>query len=162
MAKLNELGLLPEDKRRAFVEHVADLTVETPDGAVLRDDSLRSLFTDQEYAALRDRIEEETMPALGSLISEWKSNCGSDDDPDSYFEEIDRFLESVETEYDEKETVVQQARNARENIKRVVESLNESREAPNIERIETLSKQKIQGDGDLATIFDDVDEGIFA
>lgn len=161
MAKLHELGLLPEDKRLAFVEHVEELTVETPDGAVLRDDNLRSLFTDQEFAALKDRIEEETIPALESLISEWESNCGSDDDPDSYFEEFDRFLESVEMEYDEQATIVMQARNAREKIKRAVESLNESREPTKVERIETPSNQEIEGGGDLETIFEDLDQGIF-
>lgn len=95
LAKLHSAGLLPEEKRLALIEDVVSKTITNQDGGPFRDTSLRSLFTDQEFADLLVRVRAEVLNGFGSHVSDWKSNC-SDDDPDSHFDELNSFLNNVE------------------------------------------------------------------
>lgn len=54
LVKLQEFGLLPEDKRLEIVAEIRDLAISTPDAGFLRED-VQSLFTSQEY---EDTISE--------------------------------------------------------------------------------------------------------
>ena len=53
---LFEHGLLPEDKRKTFVRTVVEYAVDGMDASALSDGDIRSLFTDDEYEDLVQRI----------------------------------------------------------------------------------------------------------
>jgi hypothetical protein len=158
LARLHEFGLLPEDRRRKFVDNVAGLTITIPDGAVLRDDGLRSLFTENEFVELKSRIREEVVERLSGIISEWESDCPADDDPESYFDELESMLGSVEDVFDDEPDVARHVAEGRQKIKIAIDSLNEDRPEPISSKIETPTGQATRSADQISAIFDDLDE----
>jgi len=91
--RLHELGLLPEEKRKKFVETVSKYAIEGEDFDAIDDDGIRALFTDEEYEELIDRVRTELLPRLQDVRDEWESNyCG-----DSPEEHMAKLLEGLGT-----------------------------------------------------------------
>lgn len=157
LAKLHSAGLLPEEKRLALVEEVVDNTINYQDGGVFRDASLRSLLTDQEFADLLVRVRAEVLNSFGSHVSDWKFNC-IDDDPDSYFDELNSFLNNVEELLPDDDLDLVKIISGRHAISQAINELNESRAPDADTRIETPLGNLSGMKSDIATIFDDVDE----
>lgn len=157
LARLHELGLLPEIKRKVFIEHVVDITVSIPDGAVFRDDRLRSLFTEDEFEELLQRLRTETMEQLGALIFEWKNNCSADDDPESHFDEFEGMLKDVIEHFEEEPTIVKKAEDGIKHIRRAIESLYEDRYSPPEMKVEAPTGQVVKIKDSFRMIFDDID-----
>ncbi len=158
LARLRELDLLPEDKRLDFITQAGDVTVKTPDGAIFKDDSLRSLFSEEELHALLERVKAESLPNIREMIREWEENCGSDDDPESHFEEFEGFLNEVEDHFVDSEQVASMVQSARSEIKTKIDSINESREPPEDAKVQSPNSVAPKSSSGLEQIFDDVDE----
>ncbi|MBI3372372.1 MAG: hypothetical protein HY017_11535 [Betaproteobacteria bacterium] len=92
--RLHEFGLLPEDKRKKFVETVSNYALEGQDADALDDEGIRSLFKDDEFEQLRERVRTELLPRLDGVRREWESNHRSDDAPEEHMQQL---LESFET-----------------------------------------------------------------
>lgn len=93
--KLHALGLLPEEKRKAFVEAVGTYAAEGDDLEVLHNDRLRGVFSDEEFSDLVQRLRDELVPALADVRSQWQSNRGSDDEPGGHMAPLREGLEAL-------------------------------------------------------------------
>lgn len=156
LAKLQAAGLLPEEKRLALVEHIIDNTVTYQDGGVFRDDSLRTLLTDQEFADLLVRVRAEVLKGFDSHVSDWKSNC-SDDDPDSHFDELTSFLDNVEMVLPDGDPDLAKIASGRRAISQAIDELNESRGPDADTRVETPVGKSPEMTSGISAIFEDVD-----
>lgn len=157
LARLNAAGLLPEEKRLTLVETIIDNTVTCQDGGAFRDASLRSLLTDEEFAELLFRIRAEVLKNLASHVFDWKLNC-SNDDPDSHFDELTSFLNSMEEALPEGDPDLEKIEMGRHAISLAVEEINSSRDPDADTRVETPIGKSSERKSGVATIFDDVDE----
>lgn len=92
--RLYKFGLLPEDKRKKFVETVSNYALEGQDADALGDEGIRSLFKDDEFEDLRERVRTELLPRLDDVRQEWETNHRSDDPPEGHMQQL---LESFET-----------------------------------------------------------------
>jgi hypothetical protein len=92
--RLHEFGLLPEDKRKKFIETVSNYALEGQDADALGDEGIRSLFKDDEFEHLRERVRTELLPRLDDVRQEWESNHRSDDPPEGHMQQL---IESFET-----------------------------------------------------------------
>lgn len=92
--RLHEFGLLPEDKRKKFVETVSDYAITGQDTEALDDEGIQCLFKDQEFDDLLQRVRTELLPRLDDVRLEWESNHSSDQPPEEYMQPL---LESFET-----------------------------------------------------------------
>lgn len=84
LAGLQGAGLLPEDKRLKALATVSDLAVETPDTDWLDMEVMARLFTDQERAAILDRVRLELIPDIDHMLSNWQENEQGDNAEDYY------------------------------------------------------------------------------
>jgi hypothetical protein len=91
--RLYEAGLLPEDKRKQFVETVTNYAVEGQDAAALNNQGIRLMLTHSESEELNRRMQSELLPRLEDVRREWQSNYYSDYDPE---EHIQPFLDLVD------------------------------------------------------------------
>lgn len=156
LARLHAAGLLPEEKRITLVEEIIDNTVTYQDGGVFRDDSLRSLLTEEEFTDLLVRVREEVLNKLDLHVSDWQSNC-RDDDPDSYFDEFRSFLDSVEMALPDDDTDLARIASGRHAISQAIDDLNNNRN-PNIDtQVETPIVKSTGMKSEISAIFDDID-----
>jgi hypothetical protein len=156
LARLHKAQLLPEEKRHALADYIADTTVEVQDGAVFRDSSLRSILTDDELASVVGRVKSEVLSKIRTHVSDWKSNC-TDDDPDSHFEELTSFLNNVEDHLSVGDEHWEKIEDGRRAISKAIDDLNEAR-APDIDhRVETPVGRIADDKTGIESIFEDVD-----
>lgn len=92
--RLHKLGLLPEENRKKFVETVSKYASEGEDTEALDNASIRSLFTDDEYDNLVQRVRAQLLPNLDNVRIERQSNHTSDEPPDEHMYQV---LSSFET-----------------------------------------------------------------
>jgi len=136
----------------------ARLTVTTPDGSVYRDRGLRSLLRDDEFDALRGRIQAEALPNLTDLVSDWKQNCPADEEPEGYFDEFRSFLTAVGEDIGEEHPATEVVTRGIRQIHDAIQELNESRRQPVDPVVDTPATHAPKTRGKLELIFDDVDE----
>ena len=86
--RLHEFDLLPEAKRRTFVETVSEYAVEGHDMSALEDDRIRALFTEQEDSGLVGRVRAELLPRLDDVRMDWEMNHPSTQRPDEYMDQL--------------------------------------------------------------------------
>lgn len=92
--RLHEFALLPEEKRKKFVETVSKYAIEGEDTAALDNHGIRRIFKDDEFEHLRDRVRAELLPRLDDVRLEWESGHRSDEPPDEHMQQL---LESFDT-----------------------------------------------------------------
>jgi hypothetical protein len=156
LARLHKAQLLPEKKRLALADYIADTTVEVQDGAVFRDISLRSILTEDEMSSLIERVKSEVLGDIGTHVSDWKSNC-TDDDPDSHFEELISFLNNVETHLSVEDEHWEKIEQGRRAISEAIDDLNESRGPDADHRVETPVGRVTEDKSSIEAIFADID-----
>lgn len=93
-ARLHKLGLLPEEDRKTFVETVSNYAVDGDDTDALDSPTIRSLFADDEYASLLQKVRVELLPMLGEVRVRHQLDYTSDDQPD---EHMSLLLSSFDT-----------------------------------------------------------------
>ena len=74
LARMKQLGVLPEYDRVNIAIKISDLTIEFVDSSVYRDAKLRSLLNDDELEELRARIEHEIHEKLDAVIESWRDD----------------------------------------------------------------------------------------
>ena len=94
---LHEHGLLPEDMRKTFVRTVGEYAIDGMDASPLSDGDIRSLFTDDEFEDLVQRIRAELLPRLDDVRYKWESNLPSDYSPQQYMEPLCDLFDSLKT-----------------------------------------------------------------
>lgn len=84
--RLHELGLLPEEVRKAFIEAVSTYAVEGQDLYALDDPSVRSVFQDSEFEELVEMVRTDLIPKLADVRRSAQSNHSSSDSPDEHMQ----------------------------------------------------------------------------
>jgi energy-coupling factor transporter ATP-binding protein EcfA2 len=94
--RLHDAGLLPEERRKQFVETVSSYAVDGQDPAAFSDEDIRSMFTKDELDELERRAREELLPRLADIRrGVWESNHDSDQDPEEYIQPFLDLLDSL-------------------------------------------------------------------
>ena len=101
--RLQEVGLLPEEKRKKFVETVSNYALEGQDADALDDDGIRSLFSDGEFEELVQRVRTELLPRLGDVRRERESNHSSDESPEEYMQQLLELFDSLKKQFGDDE-----------------------------------------------------------
>ncbi|NGZ10165.1 MAG: hypothetical protein CV088_12390 [Nitrospira sp. LK70] len=153
--RLYEVGLLPEEKRKKFVETVSKYVLDGQDGDALDDKGIRSLFTEDEFEDLVRRVRTELLPRLSDVRSEWESNYSPDDSPEGHMQQLLELFDSVKNQFGQEESAVElidrEIRKTREWIDENTpeESERAPRKLGKVEAQKTLQSTR--------SIFDDVD-----
>ena len=164
VGKLIEFELLPDSRRKEFVEAVAENAVEIPSADFLTVQAVCDLFRPDERKYILDCVREDALPYLWEAVERWKSDYDSDDDPESHFEDLvgtldefgeafaddlqaKRWLSSALTDIDDAVDELQRDREKRERQR-------ESDEDRDSSPIGLISAEEPQ----LRSVFDDVDE----
>ena len=93
--RLHDFGLLPENKRRRFVETVSNYAIDGRDMSALEDDRIRALFTDQEYSDLLERVRGELLPRLDDVRMDWEINHASTELPEEYMDQLLAWFDTL-------------------------------------------------------------------
>ncbi|HET9956795.1 MAG TPA: hypothetical protein VFQ61_20005, partial [Polyangiaceae bacterium] len=86
--RLQEVGLLPEEQRKEFVDTVSKYALGGEDVSALDDDEVRTLFTDDEFNDLVERIELELLPRLGDVRLNMQSHYCSSTSPEEHLQPL--------------------------------------------------------------------------
>jgi len=153
--RLHEVGLLPEEKRKKFVETVSNYALEGQDADALDDDGIRSLFTDDEFEELVRRVRTELLPRLGDVRREWESNHSPDEPPGEHMQQLIELLDSLKKQFADDENA---AKLIDREIRRTNEWVDENTPAEPDRAPRKLGKVEAQEKPQSTrSIFDDVD-----
>jgi uncharacterized protein YydD (DUF2326 family) len=104
--RLHQFGLLPEEKRKKFIDTVSNYTIEGEDAYALADDGIRSLFTDVEFEELVEKVRTELLPRLGDVRRSWQSNHSLDESPEEYMQPLLDSFNYLKHRFGEDESAV--------------------------------------------------------
>jgi hypothetical protein len=104
--RLHEFGLLPEEKRKIFVQAVSAYAISGEDVYALDDEDSRSVFTDAEFKALIAAVRSDLLPRLGKVREREQDGYGYDEPADEYMEHLLQVFKTLtETFGDDLEAV---------------------------------------------------------
>jgi hypothetical protein len=153
--RLHEFALLPEDKRKRFVETVSDYVLEGQDAAALDDDGIRTLFADEEFEALVQRARTELVPRLADIRREWEANYSSDEPPEEHMQKLIEFFGSLKKRFVDDEKAL---RVVEREVRRTSEWIDEhTLEEPEISRRELGRVEAPDEPHNTRSVFDDID-----
>jgi hypothetical protein len=139
LSRLHLLGLVPNDIRAKYVLAAAEAAVDDADTTFVESD-LRSLFRDEEYAAILTRVQNELAPNAGAKAEDLADTYDDPEyDPDDYFSELRSGFETFAEMFTDDETVwgfqdgLDAIDSAIKRIKRRNEELEAEREAEEFE-----------------------------
>jgi hypothetical protein len=153
--RLHEFGLLPEDKRRKFVETVSNYALEGQDADALDDEGIRTLFTDEEFEELVQRARTELVPRLDNVRLEWESNYSVGESPEEHMQQLLEFFGSLKKRFGDDEKVV---RVIEREMRRTSEWIDEH--TPEEAEISPRKLGKVEAPDEphnTRSIFDDID-----
>jgi hypothetical protein len=144
-----------EDQRKRFVDTVSKYAIEGDDASALDDDEVRSIFTDDEFEGMVERVKLELLPRLGDVRRDAESNHSSSTSPEDHMRPLFEVFESLKRHFECDDGVVELIDGE---VRRMREWVDEN-EAPESERaprgLGTVDAQASpQG---VRSIFDDVD-----
>lgn len=92
--RLHKFDLFPEHCRKKFIETVSDFALNGYDMYALRDEGIRSVFTDNEFDELVQRVRSDLLPKLSDVRLEAQDQYESSVPPDEHMQLV---LESLDT-----------------------------------------------------------------
>ena len=157
LVRLQEFGILPEDKRRQVVSDIRELAVDIPDAGFLND-NVRDLLTSEELAEIIERVRTVLLPDLDTQIDSWRQSYNGDHDPEDHFRELVGALQDYRREFAEDEEAIAQLDSALDEIEKIVEELRS--ELPPEPDSDDFYGGSLASEGEDASrsIFDDVDQ----
>jgi hypothetical protein len=102
-ARLHGLGLLPEDKRKKFVETVTEYAVDGDDLAAMSSKTISSMFMDREFEQLKEGVRLELLPRLGDVRRNVESNYSSGEPPEEHMASLLESLDTLKEYFGEEE-----------------------------------------------------------
>ncbi|MCX5827619.1 MAG: hypothetical protein NTV58_06415 [Deltaproteobacteria bacterium] len=105
--RLYEFGLLPEENRKKFVETVSSYAVKGEDADALDDDGVRSLFTNDEFEELVERVRAELLPRLGDVRRRWQSERPPFQSPEEYMQQLLESFDSLKNRFGDDPSAVE-------------------------------------------------------
>jgi len=109
IVKLNDHKILPERERLRFVDHICTYTLRGDDLEIFDDESLKSVFKDDELQELQDKVKIELLPEISSLRLDEQRNFNPegaytpDEHMDSFISNMNILLELFDNEYIKKD-----------------------------------------------------------
>ncbi|MBH5373370.1 nSTAND3 domain-containing NTPase [Bradyrhizobium glycinis] len=155
VCRLRTHSLLPEEDRKRHVAKICELAVDTPDSGFL-DEEVRALFTADEFEECLVNVRSNLLLKLDNCISNWRLNCGSEDDPEEYFSTLETTLKNFKKEFAVDEDVEAAIDSGLQDIQSIVEDLQSDRPAPR-RSSNTMASIEDSWEGSRS-VFDDVDE----
>ena len=157
--RLYELGLLPEEHRKCFVNTVVSYAIDGEDLYAIESLRIQSVFTSEELAEFRTRVRAELLPNLGDVRRTWESNHSSDQPADGYMEPLLDSFSALKKEFADDPDIVssidREVERAQEWIsENTPDDTNKERPARAFGDVDTAEQPPAQ----LRGIFDDVDE----
>jgi hypothetical protein len=101
LARLQSLGLLPEEARKRVLATVSELAVETPDDDWLQSSALYDLLSDQERAGILDRVRSQVVSDLDNMLWNWQLN-EQGESADEYYEPLIEALNSYKRAFNDR------------------------------------------------------------
>lgn len=153
--RLHEFGLLPEVKRKKFINTVSNYALEGEDAYALNDDGIRSLFTDDEFEELVKRVRAELLPRLGDVRHRWQSNHSLGEPAEESMQKLLEFFDFLKNRFDEDESAVKLIdRQIRYTNEWIDENTSEEPERSSRQLTRVEAPEKLQS---TRSIFDDID-----
>jgi hypothetical protein len=156
LARLHELGLLPEELRQNFYKCVRKAAVEEADASFLGDPDIRNVFSEDEIDSLLQEVETKVLRCVPDHIARLKSNWDKDYPPEEYFAQfksaIRTFVKEISWRADYEETISE----ASQAVRMAVDEMEAYYEPPKTVTAPTSSKEI--SDSPLTHIFRDIDE----
>lgn len=115
LSRLNEAGALPEDVRRRAVERIVEYSIDDLDPA-WADSSLAGLFTEDERADLRRRVEEEVLPELEKRIDVLVDSIVSDMTKEELYQTPRDYVAAIRSSFPERPDILRLCDRAEEHI----------------------------------------------
>jgi hypothetical protein len=153
--RLHEFGLLPEDKRRRFIQTVSEYALEGRDTYALGGSGIRTLFRDDEFQELVQRVRNELLPRLDSVRDEWESDHSSGEHPEEHMQYLLESFERLKTLFSNDDSAVRivDRETMRTNEWIAEHTAEEPERSPRkLGRVEAPKKPR-----SARTIFDDID-----
>ncbi len=122
LSRLNEFGLLSEEKRLESVLSIKCLAVFTPDSGFLRD-RIRSLILDEELDDILETVRNELLPNLDDNVDSWSRDYDGDSEPESHFEELRSTLDDYKNEFEDQDIACKKIEGAITRIHKIIEQL---------------------------------------
>jgi hypothetical protein len=155
VCRLHSFSLLPEEDRKRHVATIRDLAVDTPDSGFL-DKDVRALLDPDEFQECLTHVRSNLLLQLDDCISNWRSNCRDEDDPEEYFSTLETTLKDFRKEFATDQHVQKAIDTGLEEIKSIVDDLQSDRPSPR-RSSNTMGSLEDTWEGSRS-IFDDVDE----
>jgi hypothetical protein len=92
--RLQEFKLLPEDKRKKFIETISEYAIQGDDLFALEDVGIRSVFVGCEFKSLLQSVRTRLLPRLDEVRRDWQFNHDSDERPEDHMQQL---LDGFET-----------------------------------------------------------------
>lgn len=153
--RLHELGLLPEETRKKFVETVSRYAIEGKDVGALGDEGIQRLFQDDEFERLREEVRTELLPRLDYVRQDHESDYRSDGPPDEHMQQLLDSFETLKLCFgdDESATKIIDVEFQKANEWIAENALEEPERSPrNLGKVEASNKPQ-----SARSIFDDID-----
>jgi hypothetical protein len=84
--RLHEVGLLPEENRKKFVEAVSNYAIDGEDVYALEDNDIRHVFTDGEFEELVRVVRMKLLPRLAEMRERVQMNHDSSESRDEHMQ----------------------------------------------------------------------------
>jgi energy-coupling factor transporter ATP-binding protein EcfA2 len=155
-ARLHEVGLLPEERRKEFIATVSEYALDGSDLYALDDYTIRRLFEPDEFDELLRRVRTELVPKLKSVRYDWQSNLPSEDSPDGHMQPLLDSFEALKRYFADDEDTVKIVNRETELAQQwVAEHMpDESKDKPPRKLAAVSKSEQPQSE---RSIFDDVD-----
>ena len=154
--RLVELGILPADQRRRLIESVVKNAVATPNADFISVPWLRDIFTKPELRLMTDEVRRALIPALDSIVDDWRSDYDESDDPEGYFDDLKETLTKFDDAFGDDQARKEIAK-AINQIESIVEELieNQPPERDDDDDDDWREREHVES---ARSVFDDVDE----
>lgn len=156
LARLHALHKLTETDRQTAVKSLSDLAIETPDADWLDAREWAQILSPEEHAQILDRVRTELIEDPYDTLENWRSNRPPFDDPDSYYEPLERALRRYRDAFATDADAVSRLDHALEETW-LLRSEGDDEDRPS--RPSNLVPKRLAGDTrrSARSIFDDVD-----
>lgn len=155
--RLYAFGLLPEDRRKEFVQTVSNYAVEGEDTNALNDAGMRAIFTDEEYDALVERVRSELLPNLEDLRRKCQRNQPHDERPEEHLQPLLNSFETLQSVFAADEVAMDCIKRESERAQEWIAE-NTEEEPERSPRVLSVSETDPQPQS-ARSIFDDIEDG---
>lgn len=156
VATLHAQGLLPENIRSEFIDHVRRGVIEEADSSFLDDEDIQNVLTMEEREDLLTLAETEVLDKVARHVDRLRGDWDGDASPEDYFEQFEdalkAFAKALSDRIDDKKVLM----SAQGDISYAVSSMNEEYQPSSSTSAPTASSTP--QNTPLANLFRDIDE----